>query len=211
MTRARRGLRRTRSQNLQPTPSSQKSPAKDEQPKPPTNGETLYITWPFKDPTSDADLRALIVKPTAAELEKVAKQNADADKNGYMRIKPHIPWKNPFEALRAQPEASIPEAKLKYCNELLLKCYETEDVVFAHHKFLDGFKDCDKEYYAGDCFFPEDTIGQWWVDAMAEFKEKSGIAYDSKYAHMKVIVEWYVYEIGWEDFGGDEECVGGEE
>jgi hypothetical protein len=37
-----------------------------------------------------------------------------------MRIKPHIPWKNSFEALRAHPEASTPEAKLTYCNELLI-------------------------------------------------------------------------------------------
>jgi hypothetical protein len=112
-----------------------KSPANAEHPKSQPTVETLKITWPSKAPSSDADLRALILKPTAEELEKVAKQNIDADKNGYMRIKPNILHKNPFEALRAEPEASTPEAKLKYCNELLLKCYETEDVVFAHHKF----------------------------------------------------------------------------
>jgi hypothetical protein len=42
-----------------------KSPANSEHPNPPTAGETLKITWPSKAPTSDADLRALILKPTA--------------------------------------------------------------------------------------------------------------------------------------------------
>jgi hypothetical protein len=80
MTRARRGLRRTCSQKYPANAEQPKSPADAEQPKPPTNEETLNITRPSKAPISDADLRALIVTPTAEGLEKVAKQNADADK-----------------------------------------------------------------------------------------------------------------------------------
>jgi hypothetical protein len=101
MTRARRNLRRTRIENPKPKPSIQNPQPTPSIQNPQPTRETLKITWPSKAPTSDDDLRALILKPTAEELEKVANQNIDADKNGYMRIKPHILHKNHFKALRA--------------------------------------------------------------------------------------------------------------